>query len=286
MVNTRPSLRMSTPLPARSVPSASAVTASSGMAERSPTTAARAWSRSNPYSPAFGCRADDTVQSLAVGIPLRPYRGTRLTIIANSCQRPELPQDPRRLVRQAADHEGGMELAVADEHGGDAEQDIERRAHQILRAIALEMRHALQQRVHEIEDEGERQQPEEPLSARQEILFVTTIFVDVVGEQQRAQEIQEDRITDEEEIDLIGPVGDPLQPELPPPEMAERDQHEQHPAEMHPVHALALRMLHEARRTREQPGDAEPERDAHDDADVRKDRGRNSVGRHGRLLLT
>src|SRR5215510_585911 len=112
---------MSTPLPARSVPSTSAVKASSGLTERSPTTAARAWSRSNPYSPAFACRAQDTVQSLAVGIPLRPYRGARLIIIADSCQRPELPQDPRRLVHQDADHEGGMELPLADEHGGDAE---------------------------------------------------------------------------------------------------------------------------------------------------------------------
>jgi hypothetical protein len=46
MVNTRPSARISTPLPARSVPSVSAVNASDGTIARTPTTALSAASRS------------------------------------------------------------------------------------------------------------------------------------------------------------------------------------------------------------------------------------------------
>src|SRR5258708_1729859 len=55
MVRTRPSSRMTMPLPARSVPRMDAVKASSGISERNCTTASSAGSRSNRNSSCCGC---------------------------------------------------------------------------------------------------------------------------------------------------------------------------------------------------------------------------------------
>jgi hypothetical protein len=60
--------RMTTPCPPRSVPSASAVKASSGTIVLIPTIEFRALSRSKSYSPGFGCRAGVIFQSLKDGI--------------------------------------------------------------------------------------------------------------------------------------------------------------------------------------------------------------------------
>src|ERR1700710_1961049 len=67
MVSTSPS-PITTPLPARSVPSVSAVKASGAMMECRPTTAASARSRSNPKSSARGWIAGGTFHSVNEGI--------------------------------------------------------------------------------------------------------------------------------------------------------------------------------------------------------------------------
>src|SRR4051812_27733722 len=54
MVSTRPSSRITMPLPARSVPSSGAVNASSGISARRPTTASSAVSSSKRQSSCFG----------------------------------------------------------------------------------------------------------------------------------------------------------------------------------------------------------------------------------------
>ena len=61
-MRTRPSSRITTPLPVRSVPSIDAVNASSGTSARSPTTLSSADLRSNATSPCVGCNAGGNAQ--------------------------------------------------------------------------------------------------------------------------------------------------------------------------------------------------------------------------------
>lgn len=101
-----------------------------------------------------------------------------------------------------------------------------------------------------------------------EILGKARIFVHAVRKQQRAQEKEQRRIADDEEIDPEGPDADALQAELEPPEMHDGQQQEERPGQVDEIDAVPRRMLDEAGETREQPGDAEAGHDADDDPDM------------------
>jgi hypothetical protein len=71
------------------------------------------------------------------------------------------------------------------------------------------------------------------------------------------------------------------QAEFPPPEMHERQQKRQNPAEMHEVNTILAGMLHEAGGASQKPRYAETDHHAHHDANVDEDFDGRRLGLHG-----
>lgn len=75
-------------------------------------------------------------------------------------------------------------------------------------------------------------------------------------------------MADDEEIDFKGPESDALQADFEPPEMHAGQQQEERPGQVDEMDAVPPRMLDEAGKAGEQPGDAEAGHDADDDPDM------------------
>jgi hypothetical protein len=116
-----------------------------------------------------------------------------------------------------------VEAPVGNEHGGQAKQDEGSVADRIFKPERCEISLALEYGVGQIGGVDDRQQSEEPATARQEIVLVAFIFGDVVRKKQAAQQEEQAAIGEHEDIDLEGQAFQLLQAELEPPEM----QHEQ-----------------------------------------------------------
>ncbi|HEY3149996.1 MAG TPA: hypothetical protein VGJ75_26775 [Dongiaceae bacterium] len=101
-----------------------------------------------------------------------------------------------------------------------------------------------------------------------EILGEAGVFIHPVGKHEGAHEEEQGGVADDEEIDFEGPDLDARQAELEPPEMHDRKQQEQRPAEMHQIDSVARRMLDKARQPGQQPRHGEAGDDPDDDADV------------------
>src|SRR5215469_4059039 len=102
MVRTKPSLRIKTPLPARSAPSVPAVKASSGIVARRPSTELNAESRSKAQSAGFGWISRGISQSIVFDIlAVRQWRLIRIintnSIDVTSFSRPDAGSEPALL---------------------------------------------------------------------------------------------------------------------------------------------------------------------------------------------
>src|SRR6267378_1659277 len=102
MVRTRPSSRMTTPLPMRSVPRMPAVNASSGTSARSNTIESSAPSRSNRASSVLGCISGGNAQLLRSDIRF-PFSGYLFYGSAGTCVSPGVVFSVHLPVRE--DHE-------------------------------------------------------------------------------------------------------------------------------------------------------------------------------------
>ncbi len=161
-------------------------------------------------------------------------RPTRRPATGGSVQRLEMAQDPDGLIKQRADHKNDVEASIGRGHCDSTEREINRRAYQILDSKTIEVSGSLEDRIGKIEHEGQRQKAEEPFPPREEVVLIPAIFLDVVRKQQRAKQVEHDRVAEQRQVDFEGPLLDEGQPELPPPEMHQRDQHEHHPSEVDP----------------------------------------------------
>lgn len=91
---------------------------------------------------------------------------------------------------------------------------------------------ALEVGVEDVSDKGDREKAEEPFAARDEVVLVARIVIQVGREEQGAEKIVESGVEDNEEVDVEGPLLNHRKTELPPPEMDDPEQKREGPAKM------------------------------------------------------
>src|SRR5690606_8111583 len=101
------------------------------------------------------------------------------------------------------------------------------------------------------------------------------IFLQIVGKEQRAQQKQCDRVAENEKILSKAPYFDLGEAEFPPPEMHEHEHYRAGPGEVQGIETVPFWMLQNLGNARKQPGDAQADHHAQDDADMRKEVGRS-----------
>src|SRR6185437_4783367 len=147
------------------------------------------------------------------------------------------PEHVGNLVQHREYGEGSVVTHVAGEDRDQAERDEDRAAHEVFRPERDEMRRTLEPGVREIQHEDGCQHAEEPMPTRQEIIAEALVFADVLREQQRAQQVKQHAVQDQEQLDQEVPLRDAAEFELEPPEMHQVQEHRQHPQQVHPPHA-------------------------------------------------
>src|SRR5690606_9255994 len=110
------------------------------------------------------------------------------------------------------------EAAVGDEDRAEREDQPCRHLDEVADAEIVEIGLALDQRVAEVEQEGQAEQGIEPVPAPEEEVLVALVVVEPVGEEQGGEQEQRRAVADEEGKDAEAPVLEPAQLELPPPE--------------------------------------------------------------------
>jgi hypothetical protein len=119
----------------------------------------------------------------------------------------------RKLTHQGEDGQSCVKPAIADEHCDDAQHQQRYGSEVIHRTERLKLWQALNQRVAYIDDKESCQEAKDPRFTGVEVIGEAFIVGLVVGEQQRAEQVQQDRVKRHKEVEGEGPLCDVSQPE-------------------------------------------------------------------------
>jgi hypothetical protein len=123
------------------------------------------------------------------------------------------------VVQQRYDQQSVLDATVWDEHRDEADGEVYDDANRVFDAEGMDVGRALEAGIDDVCDERGGKEAEEPFAAGEEVLLVAGVVAEVGGKEQGAEKVIEDRVDDDEEIFLEGPLRDQRETELPPPEV-------------------------------------------------------------------
>ena len=162
-----------------------------------------------------------------------------------------------------------MEPGLSDPDSDKAEDKIGRRANGIGDPQAGEVIASFDKPVGNVGDEQEGHDREDPLMAGVVIAFETVVFADLIGEEERTQEVEQNCVDGDEEINGEGPLAYLDEVEFPPPEMDQVQEEEEHPDEMDPIDSEPPGMLDDERYSFKQVGHTEAHDHSKEHSDVK-----------------
>ena len=177
-------------------------------------------------------------------------------------------QYERNVIEERYSQKRELNAAVAGEHCNRTDRQIGDDPDGVFDAEGVQVRRALEAGVDDVGEGSGGEKAEEPFAPREKVILVAGVVFEVGREEQRAEEVEENGVEDDEEIAGEGPCLNHRQAELPPPEMNDPKQERCGPSEVKDGDSLAAGMLHEPGESAKQRRDAEADDDGDDDANV------------------
>lgn len=144
-------------------------------------------------------------------------------------------EDVENLERDCEARESGLEATVRDLDGEQAKQDEDGVADVGYCFELCALCRTLDEGNDEVEREEGGEEAEEPGAAILEVVAEAVVLVDLVGIEERADEIEKGGVDGEEKVKREGPLRDASEGELPPPKVDEIEDEKERPGEMNPV---------------------------------------------------
>jgi len=180
-------------------------------------------------------------------------------------------QDVKNFQQDGQASEDGLEAAVADLDGKQT-QNYENNVADVSHGSELSaIGGAFDSGIDEVKREDDDHEGEEPFAAVVEVVAESLVLINLIGKEERADEVEECGIDGKKKVEREGPLRDSLKRELPPPEVDKIKEEEQGPDEVHPVDGKFPGVLDDAGHAAEQLSDGESKDHAEQNFDVKVD---------------
>ena len=179
------------------------------------------------------------------------------------------PQNVEDLIQKRHSQQRELDAPVSREHGDATDRQAYGDTDRIFDSKRMKIRGAFKIGIDDVGNKGHCEDSEKLIAAREKILFVAGVVLQIGGKEQRAKEVEEDRVKDDEEVDCEGPLRYQRQAELPPPEVNDPEQKRGCPAQMKDGNLGAPGMLDETCEAVQQRRYAQPDDDRNHNSNVK-----------------
>ena len=179
------------------------------------------------------------------------------------------PQNVEDLIQKRHSQQRDLDAPVARKHGDATDRQAYDDTDWIFDSKRMKIRGAFKIGIDDVGSKSRCEDSEKPIATREEILFVAGVVLQIGRKEQRAKEVEEDRVKDDEEVACEGPLRYQRQAELPPPEVNDPEQKRGCPAQMKDGNLGAPGMLDETCEAVQQRRYAQPDDDRNHDSDVK-----------------